>query len=524
MHWMLKIVFFGILCTGNVVFGANILVLEGLASPSHHIFFRVINEALAARGHNVTSISADVEINPVANLTYLHNEMVYAELYKGYEDVDNMNLLDFGYDGNLATIFEVEEYYLNTLAGIKKSTGYKQLLAYPDDFKFDLVIYDYMGLPTILGFLHKFKNPPLIGVTAFHAVSPTINLVGSSFNPSYIPFYFGSGLKETFFGRVENFFLCFFDYFHKYYVVFPKIYSVVKDDFPGLPDLTELERQTRLTLINYSPAIHDLEPMLPNVIPIAGMHVQKVKSLPKEFQEILDNAKNGLILFSLGTNVKSWMLGDERIQKFIEAFRNLPQYTILWKFDNEKIPNVPSNVIIKRWMPQNDILAHRNTKLFISHCGLLSSLESTWHGVPILGVPIFLDQFTNSETLIKAGISESINVRSFTSAEVTDVIVKMMTSTKYRNNARTKSRLFQDQPQTPLERGLWWIEFVLRNPDVGLIRSKSMDLNVLTLHNIDVIVFYVIMILSILYLIIKIVQFLFGERKFSRQLKKQKLN
>lgn len=130
----------------------------------------------------------------------------------------------------------------------------------------------------------------------------------------------------------------------------------------------------------------------------------------------------------------------------------------------------------------------------------------------------------NSEQLIKAGISESINVRSFTSAEVTDVVVKMMTSTKYQNNARTKSRLFQDQPQTPLERGLWWIEFVLRNPDVGLLRSKAMDLNILTLHNIDVIVFYVIMILSIFYLIMKIVQFLFRERKSSRQLKKQKLN
>lgn len=396
MYWMLKTVFFGILCAGNEVLGANILVLEGLASPSHHIFFRVINEALAAQGHNVTSISADVETNPVANLTYLHNEMVYAEIYKGYEDADNMNLLEFGHDGNLATIFEVEEYYLNTLAGIRKSTGYKLLLAYPDDFKFDLVIYDYMAYPTILGFLHKFKNPPLIGVTAFHAASPTINLVGSSFNPAYIPFYFGSGFKETFFGRVENFFLCFFDYFYKHYVVLPKIYSVVKDDFPGLPDLAELERQTRVALINYSPAIHDLEPMLPNVIPIAGMHMQKVKRLPKEFQEILDNAKNGLILFSLGTNVKSWMLGDERIQKFIEAFRNLPQYTILWKFDNEKIPNVPKNVIIRRWMPQNDILAHTNTKLFMSHCGLLSSLESTWHGVPILGVPIFLDQFTVS--------------------------------------------------------------------------------------------------------------------------------
>lgn len=38
-------------------------------------------------------------------------------------------------------------------------------------------------------------------------------------------------------------------------------------------------------------------------------------------------------------------------------------------------------------------IAHRNTKLFITHAGLLSTQESVWHGVPMLGIPIFADQF-----------------------------------------------------------------------------------------------------------------------------------
>uniref|UniRef100_A0A7G3B596 Putative udp-glucoronosyl and udp-glucosyl transferase n=1 Tax=Lutzomyia longipalpis TaxID=7200 RepID=A0A7G3B596_LUTLO len=516
MFW--RFLLLGLIFAGNLwqeVLSANILILEGLASPSHHVFIRVVNEALAAQGHNVTSISADVEAKPVANLTYLHNERVYSELYQGTESDGNMNLMDFGSAGNIATILEVEEYYLNTLKGIKKSSGYRQLLDYPDDFHFDLVIYDNMAYPLLLAFHHKFHNPPLITITAFNGISPTISLLGSSYYPSYIPFFFGSGFKETFLGRVENFFICFFDYFYRNYVILPKIHSIVNEDFPGLPHLNDLERQARLSMINYSPAVHDPEPMLPNVVPIAGMHMQKIKPLPAEFQEILDGAKGGLILFSLGTNVKSWMLGDEIIHKFIEAFRRVPQYTILWKFDSEKIPNMPKNVIIKRWIPQNDVLAHPNTKLFMSHCGLLSTLESTWHGVPILGFPVFLDQFTNSAQVIKAGLAERIFIKSFTSDELQKVISNMMTETKYRDNAKTRSRLFKDQPQPPLERTLWWIDFILRNPDVEFLRSKSRFLDIFTLHSVDVIAFYVVSILLVVLVLLKIFCLICRAFKFS---------
>lgn len=39
---------------------------------------------------------------------------------------------------------------------------------------------------------------------------------------------------------------------------------------------------------------------------------------------------------------------------------------------------------------------HPKTKLFMSHGGLLSSQETTWHGVPTLIIPFFADQFTVS--------------------------------------------------------------------------------------------------------------------------------
>lgn len=42
---------------------------------------------------------------------------------------------------------------------------------------------------------------------------------------------------------------------------------------------------------------------------------------------------------------------------------------VLWKFENDTLPNMPSNVMIRKWLPQNDVLAHKNTILFLTHGG-----------------------------------------------------------------------------------------------------------------------------------------------------------
>lgn len=48
----------------------------------------------------------------------------------------------------------------------------------------------------------------------------------------------------------------------------------------NLPSMRELEKKTKLALIGANPIVDNLGPMLPNVIPIGGIHIKKPKALP----------------------------------------------------------------------------------------------------------------------------------------------------------------------------------------------------------------------------------------------------
>lgn len=50
-------------------------------------------------------------------------------------------------------------------------------------------------------------------------------------------------------------------------------------------------------------------------------------------------------------------IGDDRVIAILEAFRRLPEYIFLCKFELENPPiPVPKNVIMRKWIPQNDVL------------------------------------------------------------------------------------------------------------------------------------------------------------------------
>lgn len=168
------------------------------------------------------------------------------------------------------------------------------------------------------------------------------------------------------------------------------------DDLPYVPDL---DRLSKVLLVNAHYSIDFPEPAPPNLIPVGGLQIKEAKPVPDDLEKFINAGRKGAVLFSLGTNIRSDELGKERQILLIEAMRQLTDYNFLWKFESDLDLKLPKNVMIRKWMPQNDILAHPKVKGFITHAGLLSMHEASWHGVPMIGIPFIADQHRVSSSV-----------------------------------------------------------------------------------------------------------------------------
>lgn len=160
---------------------------------------------------------------------------------------------------------------------------------------------------------------------------------------------------------------------------------------------------------------------------------------------------------------------------FTGCFRQLKQ-RILWKFEEESIVGLPSNVMIRKWLPQNDILAHKNVILFITHGGIFGTLESIWHGVPLLITPFFGDQHRNGMRVTRAGYGRLIPFQDITSDSLTALVKEMISDQSYLRKAREASSIFRTNLVHPMEETVFWIEYVAKFAGAKHLQSHAVHM------------------------------------------------
>lgn len=117
----------------------------------------------------------------------------------------------------------------------------------------------------------------------------------------------------------------------------------------------------------------------------------ETKPLPDDIKNFIDSAEHGVVYFSLGSNLKPSSMEPSKRQAIIDALSKLDQ-KVIWKWDDESLEVDRSKFMVRKWLPQDDILAHENVKLFVTHGGLLSLIETIVKAKPVVGIPIFGDQ------------------------------------------------------------------------------------------------------------------------------------
>lgn len=135
----------------------------------------------------MTIISFSNDPKPIRNVTYIHLENGYDALY-GKDEVKNDILSRHNQRGVSAILSSFNFGYLGCLGAIN-SRGFQQLLDYPENFVFDIVIYDATCGPCLLGFFHKFRSSKLIAVSPFNTPHFSTQLVGGHKNFAYIPHF-----------------------------------------------------------------------------------------------------------------------------------------------------------------------------------------------------------------------------------------------------------------------------------------------------------------------------------------------
>ncbi|XP_052871386.1 UDP-glucosyltransferase 2-like, partial [Anopheles cruzii] len=444
---------------GATSHAANILYINTVTSPSHFGWNRALVYALAEQGHNLTVFGVDAEKDPPANVTFILLENVYQLLYS-----DPDMKIDF-FEMAKLNVFAMLKLFVEFMPivcdMVLRSEGAKRLYDYPADFGFDLIINDYLSGPCLTPLAHhRFGQPPVVAVTAYHGVSTTISMTGAYQYSALIPNHVLDMMEQmSYRERFVNLLANMWEEVLERWDMIPNMNRLLRGYEPSLPDVGELLRQTKLVLLNANPIIQFTEPLMPNIIPVGGLQIVKPKPLPEDLATVLDRSgPSGVVLFSLGTNVRSDQLGTVRINGILDAMQALPEYTFLWKFESDAMPRaLPPNVHVRPWMPQNALLAHPKLRLFITHSGLLSTQEAIWHGVPIIGFPVFVDQFKNINYCEAKGVGKRLSIEHLDAKELEATIREIMTTESYRTNMQRMSALFRDQPEHPLDRAVWWI-------------------------------------------------------------------
>lgn len=69
---------------------------------------------------------------------------------------------------------------------------------------------------------------------------------------------------------------------------------------------------------------------------------------------------------------------------------------------------------------------HENIKAFVSHAGILSTIEAVDAGIPVIAVPLFGDQYGNAAVLQDAGMATIVDYQDLKKEFLLDAINEVL--------------------------------------------------------------------------------------------------
>lgn len=497
---------------------ARILGVFTFPGRSHWIMIDAILNELLDRGHEVTCIGNFPLSRAHENYTEIRIAPIY-DFWKESVKVDSIYeltdisihqmLVDFLYSLGL----ETTDYAF-------KRENVKEFLR-EDNSRFDLILAEQFYQEAFLMLAHKYRAP-VVTVGTFGFAQYMGPLMGMMNMWSHVPHEFLPYTdRMTFWQRMYNSVTSAYELFLRSVYYMPRQEGMALEHFGHLkgplPKVADLERQISVMLLNSHTPLTTTRAKVPGLIQVGGLHIKEPKPLPNDLQKFLDEAHDGAIYFSLGTNLRSADMPKDKLNAILAVFRSLKQ-RIVWKYEDESVKNLPGNVMIKSWLPQSDILAHPNVKVFITHGGLLGTQEGVHRAVPMLGIPIYADQHLNMNKAVLGGYAVKLYFPNITESSFRWALEELLNNPQYQTNVDRVSAVFRDRPMSSLEESAYWIEYVIRHKGAPQLRSAGLDLPWVSFALLDVVGAMVVIVLFVGWMVKSVIRKLCGN-----SLKKKKV-
>ncbi|KAJ0058997.1 hypothetical protein NL108_003355, partial [Boleophthalmus pectinirostris] len=276
---------------------------------------------------------------------------------------------------------------------------------------FDAVLTDPM-VPTGSIMARKFGKLCLPTINLLRGIPCSLDFKSAvcPSPPSFVPRLFtGYTDKMSFKQRIINTIvamleplLCRLLYWH---------FEQLTSEFLG-EDLTvaEILSDSDIWLLRLDFTLEFPRPLMPNMVLVGGINCKVRNPLPDDLQPWV-SGEHGFVVMTFGTMVTN--MPEETRIIFFDAFKQIPQ-KVIWRYIGSVPKNVPKNVKLMKWVPQNDLLAHPGARAFITHAGSHGLFEGLCHAVPMLMMPLNAEQPDNAQRLASKGAGVVLNIQTIT--------------------------------------------------------------------------------------------------------------
>uniref|UniRef100_A0A0A1WXI3 UDP-glucuronosyltransferase 1-10 n=1 Tax=Zeugodacus cucurbitae TaxID=28588 RepID=A0A0A1WXI3_ZEUCU len=433
---------------------------------------------LLARSHDVTV--AGVLPLPKA---YENNNFKYVHIVTGYEHIH------YGSSNRFIKLYNQWQQYAEL------SPYFEHFLDGHPPGQYDLVILSYYYNTRHLLLAGCYKVP-IILTTETRPSFVTNWEVGNPREEGYMPSEFAESrlLPQSFLRRLIHLII---DKFIEWLfgggiAVFHRLHKNTTLHF-NCQNIRMWDVRRNITLIftNHHFSQGPVRPNVPAMVEIGGIQIPEYRvPLQPHIADHINKAQNGVIYINLGKSVNCTELPKALLDSLHDVLVET-QMHVLWRWTHCTKPRQSSRILYTKWMPQNDILALKSVKLFITHGSMSSLGEGQYYAVPMLGITYLSEHVGNVEYLVQFRFAQRIDAYRTNVNEIRRKIFDILNDPSYKERMILYSRIYRDRQLTPRETVLYWVNYVLRYQGTPHMRSPAAEMTQLQMLGLDLVIFTV---------------------------------